>query len=86
MAKGAFAEVVSLLLCIAIGFVIGLGLSPWAERFDLPSEFMSSRGQPIALLYVLDRREIVLMYMRVCSFRVGDADSCGDFYGFCGYF
>mmetsp|Transcript_26168 Transcript_26168/g.78634 ORF Transcript_26168/g.78634 Transcript_26168/m.78634 type:complete len:543 (-) Transcript_26168:17-1645(-) len=53
MAKGAFAECVSLLLCIAIGFVVGLGLSRWADDFGLPSDFMENRGQPLALLYGL---------------------------------
>lgn len=43
-------ELLGLGLCIVTGFIVGLIFSPWADEWNWPSEFMESRGDPIALL------------------------------------
>lgn len=48
--NAVIVEILSLAICIAVGFIIGIAMVPFAERFDWPTEEMLQRSEAAGLL------------------------------------
>lgn len=48
--RNVTTELLSLLLCIVIGFIVGACFAPFADYYDWPTSEMSSRGDATSLL------------------------------------